>query len=87
VGKVNTSQLYKPQTELRRKNKIKTIQSSLYIEENTLSIEQVTPILKNHSILAPAQDILEVKMRLKLIIGFKPIIVNQSLISGKPISY
>jgi Fic family protein len=87
VGKVNNSQLYKLQAELRRKNKIKTIQSSLYIEENTLSIEQITPILENHSVLAPAQDILEVKMRLKLIIGFKPIIVNQSLILGKPISY
>jgi Fic family protein len=61
IGEVNSAYLYKPPTELRRKNRIKTIQSSLEIEGNSLSIEQVTAILDNKRVTAPKKDILEVK--------------------------
>ena len=51
----------KPATELRKKNRIKTIQSSLEIEGNTLSIEQITALIENKRIIGPKKDILEVK--------------------------
>lgn len=61
IGEVNSAHLYKPPTELRKKNRIKTIQSSLEIEGNSLSIEQITAILENKKVIAPEKDILEVK--------------------------
>ena len=61
IGEVNSAHLYRPPTELRKKNRIKTIQSSLEIEGNTLSIEQITAILENKKVIAPKKDILEVK--------------------------
>ncbi|MCL2811416.1 MAG: Fic family protein [Clostridia bacterium] len=45
---------------LRRKNRIKTIQSSLAIEANTLSLEQVTTVLDGKKVLAPPNEIREV---------------------------
>jgi Fic family protein len=65
IGEVNAAYLYKPPTELRKKNRIKTIQSSLEIEGNSLSLEQVTAILDNKRIIAPKKDILEVKNAIK----------------------
>lgn len=61
IGEVNAAHLNKPPTELRKKNRIKTIQSSLEIEGNTLTVEQITDLLENKRILAPRKDILEVK--------------------------
>lgn len=61
LGEVNSAHLIKPPTELRKKNRIKTIQSSLEIEGNTLSIEQITALLENKRIIAPKKDILEVQ--------------------------
>ncbi|GAA4153654.1 Fic family protein [Chryseobacterium ginsenosidimutans] len=61
IGEINANHLYKPTTELRKKNRIKTIQSSLEIEGNTLTEEQITALLENKRITAPAKDILEVQ--------------------------
>ena len=61
IGEINAAHLYKPPTELRKKNRIKTIQSSLEIEGNSLSLDQVTAIMDNKRIVAPQKDILEVK--------------------------
>lgn len=61
VGLVRGSHLYKPPTALRKKNRIKTIQGTLQIEGNTLSVEQITAILNNQRVLAPAKDLLEVQ--------------------------
>jgi Fic family protein len=66
IGEVNSAYLFKPPTELRRKNKIRTIQSSLGIEGNSLSLEQVTAILDNKRVAAPQKDILEVKNAIKV---------------------
>ena len=44
IGEIKSARLTKPPAELRRKNRIKTIQSSLEIEGNTLSEEQITAI-------------------------------------------
>jgi len=65
IGEVNSANLFKPPTELRRKNRIKTIQSSLEIEGNSLSLDQVTAIIDNKRIVAPKKDILEVKNAIK----------------------
>jgi len=61
IGEINSAYLYRPPTELRKKNRIKTIQSSLEIEGNSLSLDQVTSILDNKRIIAPKKDLLEVK--------------------------
>lgn len=61
IGEVNSAHLSKPPTELRKKNRIKTIHSSLEIEGNTLTLEQITAIFDNKRVLAPKKDILEVK--------------------------
>jgi len=46
---------------LRRANRIRTIHGSLAIEQNTLSLEQVTAVLNGKRVLAPPKDIAEVK--------------------------
>lgn len=46
---------------MRRTNRIRTIYSSLAIEQNTLSLEQVTAVLNGKHVLAPPKDIAEVK--------------------------
>lgn len=66
IGEINATHLYKPATELRKKNRIKTIQSSLEIEGNTLSEEQITALLENKRVIAPQKDILEVQNAIKV---------------------
>lgn len=61
IGEVNATHLSRPPAELRKTNRIKTIQSSLEIEGNTLSLEQITAILENKRVLGPKKDILEVR--------------------------
>ncbi|MDR1182158.1 MAG: Fic family protein, partial [Bacteroidales bacterium] len=46
---------------LRKENRIKTIHSSLWIEANSLSLEQVTDIVNGKRVAGPEKDILEVK--------------------------
>ena len=47
--------------ELRKKNRIKTIQSSLAIESNSLTIDQITAIAEGKRILGSPKEIQEVK--------------------------
>jgi len=61
IGEVNSAHLHRPPTELRKKNRIKTIHSSLEIEGNTLTIEQITAIIENKRVIGSKKDILEVK--------------------------
>jgi Fic family protein len=61
IGEIKSARLVKPSTELRKRNRIKTIQSSLGIEGNSMTIEQITDLLNNKRVLAPQKDILEVK--------------------------
>jgi Fic family protein len=61
IGEVNAAHLNKPPTELRKKNRIKTIHSSLEIEGNTLTIEQITAIIENKRVVGSKKEILEVK--------------------------
>lgn len=61
IGEIKSARLVKPPTELRRRNRIKTIQSSLGIEGNSMTIEQITDLINNKRVLAPQKDIIEVK--------------------------
>lgn len=60
VGKLSTGKL-SSNPMLRRTNRIRTIQGTLAIEQNTLSIEQVTDVLSGKRVLAPPKDIAEAK--------------------------
>lgn len=61
VGKISSTQNLSTSPILRRQNRIRTIYSSLAIEQNILSLEQVTAVLSGKRVLAPPKDIAEVK--------------------------
>ncbi len=65
IGEIKSAHLSKPPTELRKKNRIKTIQSSLEIEGNTLNVKQITAIFENKRVIAPKKDIIEVQNAIK----------------------
>ena len=60
IGEVNASFLNRPSPKLRKQNRIKTIHSSLKIEGNTLTEEQITALLENKRVIGPKQDVIEV---------------------------
>lgn len=61
MGKLSAVASLSANPMLRRSNRIRTIYGSLAIEQNTLSLEQVTAVLNGKHILAPPKDIAEVK--------------------------
>ena len=61
VGHVNAGEGMSTNPTLRRSNRIRSIYSSLAIEQNTLSLEQVTAVLSGKRVIAPPRDIAEVK--------------------------
>ena len=61
IGRLNAAHLLSTNPTLRRANRIRTIHGSLAIEQNTLSLEQVTAVLNGKHVLAPPKDIAEVK--------------------------
>ena len=60
IGEVNANYLNRPSPQLRKQNKIKTIHSSLKIEGNTLTEEQITALIENKRVLGPQKDVKEV---------------------------
>ncbi|MFN0215812.1 MAG: Fic family protein [Saprospiraceae bacterium] len=66
LGVVDATHLRKPQTELRKRNKVKTIRASLAIEGNTLSEDQITAIIDKKRIVGPAKDIKEVENAIRV---------------------
>ncbi len=66
IGEVNASFLIKTSPELRKRNRIKTIQASLAVEGNTLSIEQITAMIENKRVVGPSKDIREVSNAIKV---------------------
>jgi len=61
TGRITERNNLRKNPELRRINRIKTIQGSLAIEQNTLSVEQVTAVINGKHVLAPPEDTKEVK--------------------------
>lgn len=66
IGEVNANYLSKQSPELRKQNRIKTIHSSLQIEGNTLTEEQITALIENKRIIGPQKDVLEVINAIKV---------------------
>jgi Fic family protein len=60
IGEVNATYLSKQSPQLRNQNRIKTIQSSLQIEGNTLTTEQITALIERKRVVGPKKDVLEV---------------------------
>ena len=61
LGILKGAKLYPVSMHLRRNHKIKTIQSSLAIEGNTLTTQQITDIADGKKIIGQPKDIREVK--------------------------
>jgi len=61
VGIVSVNERLTPDLRLRRENRILSIYSSLAIEQNTLSLSQVTAVIEGKRVLGPPKDIQEVK--------------------------
>ena len=61
LGEINGRYLTKPAPHLRKENRIRTIQASLAIEGNSLSLEQITAILSGKRVIGPQREIIEVR--------------------------
>ena len=61
IGEINVIRQDFRHVQLRRENRIKTIHSSLAIENNSLSIEQITAIIDGKHVLGNPNEIQEVK--------------------------
>lgn len=66
IGQINATYLDKPSPKLRKENRIKTIHSSLSIEGNTLSEDQITSLIENKRIIGPEKDVNEVLNAIKV---------------------
>ena len=61
IGEINSFESSARHVELRRESRIKTIHSSLAIENNSLSLEQITAIINGKRVLGAPNEIQEVK--------------------------
>ena len=61
VGRLTSTDRLSTDPSLRRSNRIKTVYGSLAIEQNTLTLDQVTAVLNGKRVLAPSKDITEVR--------------------------
>ena len=66
IGEVNANYLSKQSPQLRKQNRIKTIQSSLQIEGNTLTEDQITALIENKKVIGPEKDVVEVLNAIKV---------------------
>jgi len=66
IGAVSATYMDKQSPQLRKQNQIKTIHSSLQIEGNTLSEEQITAIIEHRRVIGPEKDIREVVNAIKV---------------------
>src|SRR5574344_2523178 len=61
VGHISALNTVPAFPQLRKQNRIRTIHSSLAIENNTLSLEQVTDIINGKRVLGRAEEIKEIQ--------------------------
>lgn len=61
LGRIHTGGSLDRNPHLRRSNRIQSIHSSLAIENNTLTLSQVTDIINGKPVIGPYTEILEVK--------------------------
>lgn len=53
--------IFSSNMDIRLKNRVRSIQSSLEIEANSLTVSQVTDIIEGKRVIGPQKDVLEVK--------------------------
>lgn len=61
IGKISEYHSLETKPHLRKNNKIQSIHSSLRIEANSLSLNEVREVINGHRVLGPAKEIQEVK--------------------------
>lgn len=61
IGKIEAYESLKRMPVLRRNNKIKSIHSSLVIEANSLSLDEVRDVIAGKTVIGPQKEIQEVK--------------------------
>ena len=86
VGRVDAYGQLSRSPQLRKENRIQTIHSSLAIENNTLSLEQVTAVIEGKHVIAPPKDLLEVQNAIKVYEGidsFNPLSIDDLLRAHK----
>lgn len=66
LGEVHANYLNKQSPQLRKSNRVKTIHSSLQIEGNTLSLDQVSALVENKRVAGPKKDVTEVLNAIKV---------------------
>jgi len=59
VGAVRAVRLDRPSARFQKSNSVRTVQSSLEIEGNTLGVDQIAAILDGKRVVGPARDVLE----------------------------
>ena len=86
VGQMDAYGQLSRSPQLRKENRIRTIHSSLAIENNTLSLEQVTAVIEGKHVIAPPKDLLEVQNAIKVyedIDSFNPLSIDDLLRAHK----
>ena len=86
VGAITMYEAMYQNPVLRRENRIRSIHSSLAIEQNTLSLDQVSDVIGGKRVLGPPQDIREVKNAYKAyeyISGLDPYSVKDLLLAHR----
>ena len=82
IGHITVTSGLNNNPKLRRANRIKTIQASLAIENNTLTVEQITALLNGKRILGTPAEIKEVKNAYEVyeqLLTFNPFSVSDLL--------
>ena len=74
VGRLTASPLLSTNPTLRRANRIRTIHGSLAIEQNTLSLEQVTAVLNGKHVLDHLRILPKSKMPMRFMSGWMHLI-------------
>ena len=61
LGRIGNVSKLQPVPRLRRVNRLRSVQATLAIESNTLSLKQVTDVIDGKRVLGPEEDIIAVK--------------------------
>ena len=86
LGKIQGAGVYNRNLHLRKVNRLRTIHSSIAIEGNTLSIEQVSDVVNGKKIIGSLQEIKEVQNAYKVydnLLNFNPYSVDDFLTAHK----
>ncbi len=86
ITKIKINDTMNNNPKLRRDNRIKTIHASLAIENNSLSLDQVTDIINGKRVLGPQNEICEVKNAFEayeILLQMNPFSINDLLKAHK----